>query len=176
MQSLINFFQSIAYIRFLGIPLVFYLGVSALIIFIVIGFLQFQRDKVKKWEVRGEPIGIRKILKWHRWGGVIASVLALIHGVLLIGAVYFPQWFPQEVAVEEGAVMGLENASEEALYVLVEANCEGCHGLDQVYGAEYDEGQWLSVIERMVEEHEAAVNDKEKAALARFLATNPGQP
>ena len=70
-------FESISYFQVLGIPLIIYLGVAAVVFFVITAVMMMIPKKKSK-----------EIFSWHRYVAFFALVVGVIHAILGISA-YF---------------------------------------------------------------------------------------
>jgi len=57
---------------------------------------------------------------------------------------------------------------------VVEAACDGCHGVDQIIGRAWSADKWASVIKSMVDKG-AVLSDEERKTIIDYLAANFGE-
>ena len=53
---------------------------------------------------------------------------------------------------------------------VVEAACDGCHGLDQIQGRAWSEEKWRAVVKSMVDKGAVLCDDELKSAIAYLIA------
>lgn len=58
---------------------------------------------------------------------------------------------------------------------VVEAACDGCHGMEQLQGRAWSKAKWLEVVKKM-EDKGATLSDEERTAVVDYLAANFGEP
>lgn len=76
----------------------------------------------------------------------------------------------EEEAVEEVNKDAELNDAE----ALIEARCESCHGLDQVY-VEREENEWPDIVSSMIEKSEGLLDDEEYEIVVEYLQDNYSQ-
>lgn len=89
---------------------------------------------------------------------VVAMVMCAL---LALGACKAEELEP--VAPTPGEATGLDGAT------ILQAKCTGCHNLERIESAEYDDVGWAQVIDRMIDKG-ADVSTDEAAALAEYLS------
>jgi virginiamycin B lyase len=57
---------------------------------------------------------------------------------------------------------------------VVEAACDGCHGLDQIIGRAWSADKWRSVVKSMIDKG-AVLSDDELKTVVDYLAANFGE-
>jgi virginiamycin B lyase len=57
---------------------------------------------------------------------------------------------------------------------VVEAACDGCHGLEQIQGRAWSEEKWRAVVKSMVDKG-AVLSDDELKSVIAYLAANFGE-
>lgn len=57
---------------------------------------------------------------------------------------------------------------------IVEAACDGCHGLDQIIGRAWSAEKWRSVVRKMVDKG-AVLSDEELKTVVDYLVANFGE-
>lgn len=57
---------------------------------------------------------------------------------------------------------------------IVEAACDGCHGLDQIIGRAWSEEQWRTVLKKMIDKG-AVLSDEEFKTVVEYLVANFGE-
>ena len=57
---------------------------------------------------------------------------------------------------------------------IVEAACDGCHGLDQIIGRTWSEEKWKAVLKSMVDKG-AVLSDDEMKTVVAYLVANFGE-
>jgi cytochrome c5 len=57
---------------------------------------------------------------------------------------------------------------------VVEAACDGCHGVDQIIGRAWSADKWRSVVKSMIDKG-AVLSDDELKAVIDYLAANFGE-
>lgn len=56
----------------------------------------------------------------------------------------------------------------------VEAACDGCHGLEQIFGRTWSADKWRNVVKKMVDKG-AVLSDEEFKTVVDYLAANFGE-
>jgi virginiamycin B lyase len=59
---------------------------------------------------------------------------------------------------------------------VVEAACDGCHGLDQLLGRAWSEEKWRAVVKSMVDKGAVLSDDELKTVIAYLAANFPEAP
>jgi virginiamycin B lyase len=57
---------------------------------------------------------------------------------------------------------------------IVEAACDGCHGVDQIIGRAWSEEKWKAVLKSMVDKG-AVLSDDEMKTIVAYLVANFGE-
>jgi virginiamycin B lyase len=57
---------------------------------------------------------------------------------------------------------------------IVEAACDGCHGLDQIAGRAWSEAKWRDVLKKMIDKG-AILSDEEFKTVVDYLIANYGE-
>lgn len=103
----------------------------------------------------------------------LALVLVLLAGVPVAGCTSGPA---EDTAAPEAPAAAPGSPEEGAVSEtadLVRDVCTGCHSLDRVRAAAYDEDGWLATVSRM-RSNGAQLNDQEAQEIAAFLAEGGG--
>lgn len=98
-------------------------------------------------------------------------ILLLITGLVLTGC---SSTEPEEVPeIQEESTPAIEEGSEVELLVtdLIESRCTTCHNLETAY-KERPLDQWQEVIDRMVDQRGANLNDEEREIVVEYLEDN----
>ena len=107
-----------------------------------------------------------------------ALVGAVLVSLLLFGVAGCGADEPESIAPETPDVTepttpdsgeGAEEPAGDADRTLVESKCSGCHELDRVWAASYDEAGWESTVRRM-EANGLQLSDDERATIVSYLA------
>jgi len=59
---------------------------------------------------------------------------------------------------------------------VVEAACDGCHGLEQIQGRAWSEEKWRAVVKSMVDKGAVLSDDELKTVIAYLAANFPETP
>lgn len=102
-------------------------------------------------------------------------ILLLITGLALTGCGTTETNETPDEVLEEGTP-AMEDGLEVALDVaeLIESRCTTCHNLETAY-KERPLDKWQEVIDRMVEQQGANLNDEEHEAVVEYLEDNYSQ-
>lgn len=53
---------------------------------------------------------------------------------------------------------------------LVESRCTTCHGIEQIQNKQFSRQEWTDTVDRMINDHGAAINEQQKSDIIDYLA------